>query len=245
MMRSMDGAASGSIRATTGAGGARWIRLAALAAAGALLAIGDARAQPAGITGGEPVIGGPCEGCEAVFQGLPAALSPRARLTPADEPGVPMRIEGTVTDRDGNAAPGIVVYAYHTDAHGIYPEPDEPIAYAADRHGRLRGWALTDEDGHYRFDTIRPASYPDSEVPAHVHMHVLEPGRSTYWIDSIEFEDDPRLTDEEREAHAAGRGGSGLADPTRDADGTWVVTRDIVLGLEVPGYSEPGSARGR
>ena len=216
-------------------------RLAALVAAAALLGFGGARAQVAGVTGDEPVIGGPCEGCEAVFQGFPETLSSHARIAPADEPGEPMRIEGTVSDANGNPVPGIVVYAYHTDARGVYPEPEESIAYAADRHGRLRSWAVTDEEGRYRFDTIRPASYPDSDIPAHVHMHVIEPGRSTYWIDSIEFEDDPRLTDAEREAHARGRGGSGLVDPDREADGTWVVTRDVTLGLRIPGYSEARS----
>lgn len=211
-----------------------------LAALAAVLALGPlaARAQETGVSGTEPVIGGPCEGCEAVFQALPEMLSPRARIAPAGEPGEPMRIVGTVTRADGSPAPGIVVYAYHTDARGIYPEPERPVAPAADRHGRLRGWASTDEEGRYRFDTIRPAGYPDSEIPAHVHMHIIEPGCCTYYLDSIEFEDDPLLTDEEREAHATGRGGSGLVDPRRDDRGVWVVTRDIVLGHRVPGYAE-------
>lgn len=93
----------------------------------------------------------------------------------------------------------------------------------------------TDEQGRYHFDTIRPAGYPDTNIPQHVHMHVIEVGRCTYYIDDIHFEDDPRLTPAQKRQLNAGRGGSGLAMPRRE-DGGWVVTRDIVLGAGIPGY---------
>ncbi len=174
----------------------------------------------------EPVVGLPCEGCELVFVGMPEEIGPRERIAPADEPGEPLRIEGTVRDRRGRPAPGVVVYAYHTDARGVYPP-------AATRHGRLRGWARTDAAGHYRFDTIRPASYPDRDIPAHVHMHIVEPGCCTYYVDSIHFTDDPLLSSAAEPT--APRGGSGVVTPRRDASGGWVVRRDIVLRENVPG----------
>ncbi len=146
-----------------------------------------------------------------------------------------MRIEGRVLGSDGEPAAGVIVYAYHTDRRGIYPKDDDLRGQAAYRHGRLRAWVETDAEGRYRFDTIRPASYPETTIAAHVHMHVLEPGCCTYWIDSIHFLDDPYLTRREREGQDD-RGGSGLVAPERDEDGTWVVTRDIVLGEGVPGY---------
>ncbi|HXV75410.1 MAG TPA: hypothetical protein VD788_03760, partial [Candidatus Polarisedimenticolaceae bacterium] len=155
----------------------------------------------------EPILGR-CEGCEAVFDGLPAALGSRGRIAPEDAVGEPMRIEGTVTDAAGRPAAGVIVYAYHTDAHGIYPRDETARTAAARRHGRLRGWVETDEHGRYQFDTIRPASYPDAVTPAHVHMHVLEVGRCTYVIDSIHFDDDPRLTQTAREELIRGPGGS-------------------------------------
>ena len=67
-------------------------------------------------------------------------------------------------------------------------------------------------------------------------MHVIEPGCCTYYIDSIHFEDDPRLTPEERELADEGRGGNGILEPVWGPDGVWVVTRDIRLGDGVPGY---------
>ena len=141
-------------------------------------------------------------------------------------------IEGTVKDRSGKPAPGVIVYAYHTDARGIYPREEHS---SGGRHGRLRGWAKTDGKGDYRFDTIRPAGYPDTDIPSHVHMHVIEVGRCTYYIDDLLFDDDPRLSAEERNRRT-GRGGNGIAVPRKDAAGTWLVRRDIVLGQKVPGY---------
>ena len=173
----------------------------------------------------EAVIGGPCEGCEWVFDDQPGTLRSIARIAPANQPGAPMVIEGTVTTLRGAPSPGVVVYAYHTDQGGIYPP-------AANRHGTLRGWALTDAQGRYRFDTIRPGAYPNRNVPEHVHMHVIEPGIGTYYIDNLEFEDDP-LNPRRRGAE---RGGNGLMLPQR-RDGVWQARRDIVLGRNIPGYS--------
>ncbi len=184
----------------------------------------------------EPVVGGPCEACADVFRGLPDALTSSGFIAPEREEGERMRIEGTVRDSEGRAVPGVIVYAYHTNAKGIYPS-DQARGDDASRHGRLRGWVKTDENGRYRFDTIRPAGYPDTDLPAHVHMHVIEPGRCTYIIDDIHFEDDPRLSVAHRRA-ARGRGGPGIATPRRGESGRWLVTRDIVLGEKIPDYED-------
>ncbi len=182
----------------------------------------------------EPVLGGPCEGCEHVFSGMPDSLETRARIVDPVSGDEPMALEGRVTTRDGEPAPGIVVYAYHTDSGGIYPREDGDTP-----HGRLRGWALTDGEGRYRFDTIRPGGYPGTGIAQHVHMHVLEPGVGTYYIDDVIFDDDPRLTEAVRPGYMKGRGGTGLAVPEKDEQGVWRVRRDIVLGRNIPGYPDP------
>ena len=187
----------------------------------------------------EPVIGLPCEGCEAVFVGLPQPLSSiptRAVIGDSGERAEPLRIEGVVLDLEGDPAPGVIVYAYHTDDRGIYPRDDALKDTAAYRHGSLRGWARTDESGVYAFDTTRPAGYPDSRLPQHIHMHIIEPGCCTYYIDDILFDDDPRLTDALRRNMVSSRGGAGLVTPARSEDGRWFVQRDIVLGLNIPDH---------
>jgi protocatechuate 3,4-dioxygenase beta subunit len=176
-----------------------------------------------------------------VFDGIPQRIPSAVHIAPRDEPGEPLRIDGVVRDATGRPVPGVIVYAYHTDAKGIYPRGPESWPPRARRHGLLRGWARTDSLGRYRFETIRPASYPNTAIPQHVHMHVIEPECCTYWIDDIHFEDDPLLTARERHAMSHGRGGEGIATPRRE-DGVWIVTRDIVLGVNVPGYAEARGA---
>ncbi len=216
----------------------RWITM--VLAASCLVGSGCcARAEaPTGTLPREPIVGLPCEGCEAVFDRLPATLVSNSRIASREEPGQAMRIVGTVFARNGDPAPGVIVYAYHTNSRGIYPTDERRRGQPGFLHGLLRSWAKTDEKGQYRFDTIRPAGYPNTDLPAHVHMHVIEVGRCTYYIDDILFEDDPRLTAEKRRQLITGRAGSGLVLPQRDGDGSWTVRRDIFLGVEIPGYPE-------
>lgn len=189
---------------------------------------------PTGVSGHETIVGQPCEGCEAVFDGLPAQLASTARLAPPAEPGEPLRLSGIVRGADGRARAGIVVYAYHTDRGGLYPG-DPRLRGDAARHGRLRGWVRTDAEGRYEFRTVRPGGYPGESVPQHVHLHVVEPGRCTYYLGDVLFDDDPRLTPPLREREQAAHGGSGIVKPVRDGDG-WRARRDVVLGLGVSDY---------
>ena len=181
---------------------------------------------------GEALVGGSCEGCDAVFEGRPAKLESTGRIAAATEPGEPLILEGTVRDRAKRAVAGVIVYAYHTNAKGEYP----PAKGAKHQHGALRGFAKTAADGTYRFTTIRPASYPVSNAPPqHIHMHVVEPGRCHYWIDDVVFTDDPRLDAAARKHHERGRGGLGITTPKRDK-GTWIARRDITLGAGIADY---------
>lgn len=168
-----------------------------------------------------------CEWCGA--REAPAELSWQARIAPPDEPGERLVLEGTVYRADGETpAPGVVIYAYHTDAEGIYSKRGDETGNGR-RHGRLRAWVRTGEDGRYRFDTIRPASYPNNTIAQHVHMTVLPPDGEESWIDDVNFTDDPLLTERDRRDPPPGRGGSGVVTPRRDADDAWHATRDVVL----------------
>lgn len=167
-----------------------------------------------------------CEWCGA--DEAPDGLTSAATLAGPDEPGERLVVTGTVYEADGTTpAAGVLIYAYHTDAEGIYSKRGDETGNGR-RHGRLRGWLVTGADGRYRLDTIRPAGYPGSSEPAHVHMTVRPPGGEEAWIDSVEFADDPRLTPAQR-ARREGRGGSGIVEPVRGEDGVWRAERDVVL----------------
>lgn len=170
-----------------------------------------------------------CEGCEAIFDRSHEGLGWETTIPPAGEPGARMVISGRVFKADGRTpAPNVIVYAYHTNAAGVYPQPAVATTTWSRRHGYLRGWVRTNAQGEYRFITIRPAPYENRSDPAHVHVVVKEPERREYWIDEIVFTDDP-LVDARYTARAENRGGNGIVTPTRDADGVWHVRRDITL----------------
>ena len=134
----------------------------------------------------------------------PRTLGWQARIAPAGEPGIPMVVAGRLVQRDGRSpAAGIIVFAYHTDATGIYD-----VRSNGPHSWRLKGWALTNGDGRFEFKTIRPAPYPSRRDAAHIHVNVEGPGlprRST----GILFDDDPLVTRAERtESTKAGEFGT-------------------------------------
>ena len=183
----------------------------------------------------EPVVGLPCEGCEAVFDGMPNQMNSRTRIAAKSEPGVPMIVVGKALNSQEQPQSGIIIYAYQTNAKGIYPESSAVRDFETRRQGTLRAWVRTDAAGRYAFDTIRPGSYPADDIPEHIHFHVIEPGCSTYYIDDIMFTDDPKLTPKQIKRIAKNRGGNGISTPLRK-DGVWYVIRDIHLGQNIPGY---------
>ena len=168
-----------------------------------------------------------CEGCEGAGERNPQDMRAHARMAPDGEPGQPLTIEGMVYRTDGRSpAADVIIYAYQTDASGLYSR-GRPGTDASLRHGLLRGWVRTGPDGRYRFDTIKPAPYPDHSAPAHIHFTVLEPGRRPYWIDDIVFAGEFGVTPAYLAARE-NRGGDGVVRLVRDG-GRLVARRDIVL----------------
>lgn len=209
------------------------MKSAATASLCALVTISIAFAQS-----GSRKVGGPCEGCEAVYEYGSATLGPTATLPGFGEGGPRLKVTGVIYRSDGRTpAPGVILYIYHTDQSGVYPVKGNEKDWSR-RHGYLRGWIKTDASGRYTFFTQKPAAYPGREAPAHIHATVKEPDKNEYWIDEYLFDDDPLLTEDERQ-HQRQRGGSGIVVLTRDASGMWVAERDIILGKNIPDYPNP------
>lgn len=180
-------------------------------------------------------VGGTCEGCEAIFESpIPfEKLDWVDTLPDFNEKGPRLIVSGTVYRSDGKTpAPGIILYIYHTDQGGNYTSRGNEKNWEK-RHGYIRGWVRTNEKGEYKFLTLRPASYPNSRAPQHIHPTIKEPGLTPYWIDEFVFEDDPFLAGDT--SNRPPRGGSGILK-IQHTNGIQIAKRDIILGLNVPGY---------
>ena len=181
-------------------------------------------------------VGGRCEDCEAIYE-CPVPfeqLNETDTLPDFNDPGPKIVISGIIYQADGKTpAADVALYVYHTDQKGIYPTKGNKTGWAK-RHGYIRGWIKTNAQGEYKFYTLVPASYPNSANPKHIHPIIKEPGKNEYWIDEFVFDDDPLLPEKER-ARAKPVGGRGVLKPSMK-DGMLIVTRNIILGLNVAGY---------
>lgn len=179
--------------------------------------------------------GGPCEGCEAVFEYGDKKLSPVDTLPDFQKSENKLKVEGIVYLPDGKTpAEDVIVYFYHTNREGIYASEKNAKGWAR-RHGYNRGWIKTDENGYYAFYTIKPGSYPNSNIPAHIHFTVLEPDGKYYYIADCNFKGDIFLTDREINPDSPRGGNSGLLDLKQEGN-LLTGTRNIILGKNIPDY---------
>jgi protocatechuate 3,4-dioxygenase, beta subunit len=153
----------------------------------------------------------------------PANVGWTTTLSNETDKGEPMTISGTVFHSDGRTpAPNTLIYLYHTDFEGHYGRSGQH------KHGRFRGWMLTDKSGRYSFSTIKPAPYPEMKWAAHIHMTVTGLKHREDWIDSILFEGDRLINSHERST-AGQRGGFNPIVSLNRQGKILVGTRDILL----------------
>lgn len=180
-------------------------------------------------------IGGGCDGCELMYVGMPQDISSKDTSAGWFEKGQKLLIEGRVVKPDGKTgAAGVVLYYWHTNSEGYYAQ-QEGMDTRARRHGYLRGWVKSDQDGNYFIYTNRPVPYPNEKIPAHIHISVKEPQfANEYYTDELVFDDDVLLTNEKRKL-LPNRGGTGILKTV--TSGYMQVTKhQITLGLNIPHY---------
>jgi len=168
-----------------------------------------------------------CEWCGA----MDAPPNPPSRIVipPKGEPGEPLVISGTVYKEDGKTpAAGILIYVYHTNAAGIYAKGTPDTGRPQWRHGYLRGWMRTGEDGRYEFRTIKPGGYPGRPDPAHIHFTVSGTNYPEY-PGGFLFADDSRVTPEVRARNDAQKAPGAILTLRLDERGVLHGTHDIKL----------------
>lgn len=115
-------------------------------------------------------------------------------LCPVEEPGRRITFSGRVYDMDGRPLSEAAIVAYGADTSGHYAPPE-----SGSRVPRLRGVAITDEQGGYAFETVYPGGYPGRDDPSHIHLTVAAPMHGIEYV-TFWFEGDPRLTRSKRRA---------------------------------------------
>lgn len=158
------------------------------------------------------------------FPPPPANVSSVVHLAPQAEPGVPLIITGTVFQNDKTTpAPNILLYFYQVDASGEYRR------HPKTRIPRLNGWVKTDKDGRYEIRTVKPASYPNSRVVAHIHSFVQFQDGMRTWIQDFLFDDDPHLSASARNQASAEGPFSRVLRIEESDNGVLRAVRNIVI----------------
>jgi protocatechuate 3,4-dioxygenase, beta subunit len=91
--------------------------------------------------------------------------------------GQMIHVSGQVLDTRGQPKPGSVVEIWQCDANGIYRHPRAAGQGRIDHAFQGYGRTQVDEQGRYRFRTIRPVPYPGRTPHIHFAVHVPGQGR--------------------------------------------------------------------
>ncbi|MEK1851249.1 MAG: protocatechuate 3,4-dioxygenase subunit beta [Phyllobacterium sp.] len=107
-------------------------------------------------------------------------------------------VHGRVIDERGKGVAGALLEFWQANAGGRYRHKREGYIAALDPNFGGCGRTITDEDGYYRFRTVKPGAYPwpnsvNDWRPAHIHFSVFGHGFAQRLITQMYFEGDPMI----------------------------------------------------
>lgn len=105
-------------------------------------------------------------------------------------------LSGRVLDSDGRPAPDTLVEIWQANAAGRYAHTGDRHPAPLDPNFSGVGRCMTDDDGFYRFVTIKPGAYPwrnhdNAWRPAHIHISVFGRAFTQRLITQMYFPGDP------------------------------------------------------
>ncbi|WP_350334330.1 protocatechuate 3,4-dioxygenase [Coralliovum pocilloporae] len=98
-------------------------------------------------------------------------------------------LKGRITDHTGTPLSGLRIEIWQCDVNGKYLHPGDSRRLRHDQGFQGFGHDVTDDEGRYRFRTIKPTAYP-GRTP-HIHLKVLDGGRDILST-QLYIKDDPR-----------------------------------------------------
>ncbi|UXN67526.1 protocatechuate 3,4-dioxygenase subunit beta (plasmid) [Phyllobacterium sp. A18/5-2] len=107
-------------------------------------------------------------------------------------------VHGRVIDERGKGVAGALLEFWQANAGGRYRHKREGYVAALDPNFGGCGRTITDEEGYYRFRTVKPGAYPwpngvNDWRPAHIHFSVFGHGFVQRLITQMYFEGDPMI----------------------------------------------------
>jgi protocatechuate 3,4-dioxygenase, alpha subunit len=115
-------------------------------------------------------------------------------LVSAGTSGERVVIEGHVLDGDGQPVPDAIIEIWQANSYGKYAHPedqqDKPVEPSFSGYGRVP----TDDEGKFRFTTIKPGQVPDLDgklQAPHIVVSVFARGLLRRLVTRIYFPDEP------------------------------------------------------
>ncbi|MFI7642602.1 protocatechuate 3,4-dioxygenase subunit beta [Nonomuraea sp. NPDC049400] len=110
--------------------------------------------------------------------------------------GERITVQGRVLDRDGRPVRGQLVEIWQANASGRYLHQRDDHPAPLDPNFTGVGRCLTDDEGGYRFTTIKPGAYPwrnhvNAWRPAHIHFSVFGRAFTQRLVTQMYFPNDP------------------------------------------------------
>jgi len=107
-------------------------------------------------------------------------------------------VSGRVLDENGRPVPRTLVEIWQANSAGRYLHRNDQHNAPLDPNFTGAGHTLTDDEGRYRFVTIRPGEYPwgnhyNAWRPAHIHFSLFGPAFATRLVTQMYFPGDPLL----------------------------------------------------
>jgi protocatechuate 3,4-dioxygenase, beta subunit len=115
----------------------------------------------------------------------------------AGEPlGERIIVMGRVTDRDGRPVRSALIEIWQANAAGRYVHEVDQHPAPLDPNFTGAGRCLTDDDGRYRFVTVKPGAYPwknhpNAWRPAHIHLSLFGRAFTNRLVTQMYFPGDP------------------------------------------------------
>lgn len=107
-------------------------------------------------------------------------------------------VSGRVVDDTGRPVPNTMIEIWQANAAGRYIHVNDSWDAPLDPNFTGAGRAITDDQGRYKFITIRPGAYPwgnhhNAWRPAHIHLSLFGPAFATRLVTQFYFEADPLI----------------------------------------------------